>query len=152
MEIRYLTDKDAESFRETLLKDEQASNKLGHSGGGLLESKHDSWNVAFTAEENEKLAGFLVLNFYTKGGEAKVGATFVDKEFRRKGVALKMLDFAEHYAMKNWPVRIMTGFTIENMPMEKCFKKSGYEKMGVYKKYVFYDGKYWDQNGWIKRK
>ena len=151
MKIRYLTKKDAEEFRDTLLHDEWGSRVLAHSGGGLLEFEHGRWNAVFVIENGDNLIGFAQLDFLSIPSEARIGATYIKDQQRRRGYGEKLISFLEEYAKRNWPVRMITAFTIENPPMEKFLKKHKYEKLGVFKKYIYYNGEYHDEAGWIKR-
>lgn len=151
MKIRYLTKKDAEEFRDILLHDEWGSRVLAHSGGSLLEFEHGRWNVIFVIEEGDNLLGFGQLDFLSIPSEARIGATYIKTQHRKQGYGSELISFLEKYAKQNWPVRMITAFTIENPPMESFLKKHGYEKLGVFKKYIYYNGKYHNETGWIKR-
>lgn len=151
MKIRYLTNRDAEELREIFLNDTEGSTFLGHSGGALLDSKHDRYNNSFVAVEGKKLLGVMVISFYSAQDRVEIGATYVVKHARRYGVATGLLKFCEKYAQQNWPVRMFVGYTLENKAMENCFEKNGYKFAGSYKKTYFYNGKYSDENCWVKK-
>lgn len=151
MKIRYLTKKDAEFFREEILNDDKGSKMLAHSGGVLLDSEHSRWSNGFVAEENGKLLGFSYLDFKTNTGEGYIGATYVCKDGRRKGVASKLIKFLEKYAKRNYPVRRMSAITVENPKMWACLLKNGFIEMGLFKEGVFYDGRYMNEHYWVKK-
>ncbi len=94
--------------------------------------------------ENEQQIGFIDLfDFDPKNNRVGVGLVIFSEEEKRKGFASEALQLTCDYAFKHLNVhQIFAGITEENHGSITLFEKTGFERSGIKKDWIFSDGIY----------
>jgi len=90
-------------------------------------------DLVLIAEENNKIIGFLMAELWPKKGYSFFSDIFVVPEFRRKGVATKLLGEYEKIVRHQKMNRIMSWVLTNNKKMHNFMKNNGFKK-----EYSFY--------------
>ena len=105
----------------------EGETTLGHIKQSLLNNRQE---VIIVAEENGVLVGFVCIqlkkSFCYDDYMPELTEVYVDPAYRNKGIASRMISFAEDYCSKNYPLHkfeLLTG-------MENCTAQSLYQKLG----------------------
>ncbi|MGN0534929.1 MAG: GNAT family N-acetyltransferase [Eubacterium sp.] len=92
---------------------------------------NNSQEIIVVAEEENLLVGFVCVqikrSFCYSDVYAEITEVFVEEKFRRKGLASKMITFAENYCRENYKLHsfeLLTGK--ENTPAQKLYRSIGY--------------------------
>lgn len=87
-------------------------------------------SYTFLAEYNGRFAG--VLNLYLVGEEGQINNLAVDENYRRKGIAQSLLEYAQEkvYA-KKWVLEVRS----KNIAAVKLYEKNGFVKAGLRKNF-----------------
>lgn len=92
---------------------------------------NNSQEIIVIAEEENLLVGFVCVqikrSFCYSDVYAEITEVFVEEKFRRKGLASKMITFAENYCRENYKLHsfeLLTGK--ENTPAQKLYRSIGY--------------------------
>lgn len=105
-------------------------------------------NTCFFAEENKKLIGMVAISFSKKEKTKHVCelvALFVLPEYRKNGVAKKLLDYFIKECKKNKIKKITLDIISCNTAAKKFYLKNGFKIVGVFKKEFFINKKYFDE-------
>jgi ribosomal-protein-alanine N-acetyltransferase len=81
----------------------------------------------------EHLAGFIVV--WTIEDEAHVGTVAVDKEFRRQGIAQKLISTAIQEAKDRGAQKVFLEVRAGNLPARALYQKLGFVDFDLRKKY-----------------
>lgn len=94
---------------------------------------NNSQEIIIVAQEENLLVGFVCVqikrSFCYSDVYAEITEVFVEEKFRRKGLASKMITFAENYCRENYKLNsfeLLTGK--ENTPAQKLYRSIGYIK------------------------
>jgi len=152
MKIRYSNEEDKTWIKDILLHDKNVREKLGLSGNNEDSIiKTGSWSATFIGCINKKRVCFITIEFAIRKDSVYITDLFVDKKYRKKGYAKKILDFALAYAKEDWAANQSHLFTIENEDMNLFISKYGFKKMGTYKNFIKRGNKELDQTLWVKK-
>ncbi len=130
MKIRKARESDKERILELLNADS------GNTGNDELhyELKHAEEYIkgkgfeTFVTEIDGKIVGVVMANVFPIGKYAEMYNVAVDKDYRKKGVATKLMNFLENYLRKK-KIEFVYGYINEdNKPSQKMTEKLGYEK------------------------
>lgn len=116
----------------------------------LIRDLESQWAYGLFCDS--RLAGYIVLNEYqdkeyaeipwqhTSGAQLIIHRLFIDPQFQGKGLAQKMLAFAETFAEKNCYSSIRLDAFPANKAAVKLYEKSSYEMRGTvrFRKGEFY--------------
>lgn len=87
--------------------------------------------IIVVAEEENQLVGFVCVqikrSFCYSDVYAEITEVFVEEKFRRKGIARRMISFAESYCKENYKLHsfeLLTGQ--ENTPAQRLYRSIGY--------------------------
>lgn len=124
-----------ESDLDEVCRIEQESFSMPWTKEAMAASLKNENNVYLVAEYAEKIAGYCCM--WGIAGEGQINNVAVDKAYRGKGIAQKMMKaFIEEGRKKN-----LTEFTLEvresNLAAIRLYEKIGFKKEGVRKD--FYD-------------
>lgn len=113
------------SVRKAELKDFEAIDSFDIFAGERREDIERG--ECFVAVENEQVVGYIVFNhsFFLM---PFIQFLCVDRKFRRKGFAGKLLDYVEQRCEGE---KLFTSTEIDNLTMVKVFGKRGYRISGV---------------------
>ena len=89
--------------------------------------------LAFGKRENQKLIALLTIS--TTQFDADIEGIVVDKEFRNKGYAIELLDFAQTELKNQGIEKIFLEVRKSNLPAKSLYLKKGYKEISVRKKY-----------------
>lgn len=94
--------------------------------------------------EDERPIGFIDLfDFEPKHKRVGVGIIIFSEEDRNKGYALQSLELVRNYAFAHLKVhQIFANITEENKASIRLFEKSGFEKAGIKKDWIFSEGNF----------
>jgi len=99
------------------------------------------------AQENEKLIGTVACVFSKKEKTkhvAELVALYVLPDYRKKGVAKKLLNYFVQGCKENNIKKIKLDVISKNIPAKKFYLKNGFKIVGIFKKEFFVNGKYLD--------
>jgi len=117
--------------------DNKISNKISDEIKGKWVGNYFSGkrgDKMIIAKINNKIIGFLQL-LKTKN-EFIIDLIAIDKNYRNKGIALNMIEFAENYYFEKGYSSVIVGTQISNIPSIKLYQKLGFNIEGA--KYVFH--------------
>lgn len=109
-------------------------------GGTTIESirnslLHNHQEVVIVDEEHGRLTGFVCVqlkrSFCYEVCHAEIAEVYVAPDCRRRGIASRMIAFAEKYCGSNYPLHkfeLLTGE--ENTEAQSVYLRLGYEKDG----------------------
>lgn len=127
--IRIATVNDAEQL--SVLNDEfngEGENCIDNIRNSLINNKQE---VVIVADENDMLVGFVCVQlkktFCYDDYMPEITEVYVKPAYRKRGVASKMITFAESYCSKNYPLHkyeLLTGK--QNFVAQSVYKKLGY--------------------------
>jgi ribosomal-protein-alanine N-acetyltransferase len=89
--------------------------------------------LAFAKRQGQKLIALLTIS--TTQFDADIEGIVVDKEFRNKGYAIELLDFAENELKNQGIEKIFLEVRKSNIPAKSLYEKIGYKEISVRKKY-----------------
>ncbi len=96
---------------------------------------------AYIIDLKNKNIGFCLLKPYNKHKEGYDHtyeiSIYLKKEFHKKGVGIKAVEFLEHIAKGRKMHAIIVGICTENIASNKLFEKCGYQKCGFFKEVGF---------------
>lgn len=131
--IRIATANDAEQLG--ILNDAfngEGETTLDHIKQSLLGNRQE---VIIVDEENDVLVGFVCVqlkkSFCYDDYMPEITEVYVDPAHRQKGIASKMISFAEDYCSQNYPLHkyeLLTG--TENSIAQSVYQKLGYTDDG----------------------
>ena len=156
MEIRLIELSDAENFvnfydkfiRETnyLLPTIEESSKTVEQQENSIKKCCD-YKQVFVAIDNNKIIGFMGVS-RSPMSKVKHIANFaigVLNEYRKQGIASKLISYAEHWLKEKGVKRIEMTVIAENAPAIACYEKNGYKREGTREKSISMNGKYYDE-------
>ena len=127
--IRIATVNDAEQL--SVLNDEfngEGETCIDNIRNSLINNKQE---VVIVADENDMLVGFVCVqlkkSFCYDDYMPEITEVYVKPAYRKRGVASKMITFAESYCSKNYPLHkyeLLTGK--QNFVAQSVYKKLGY--------------------------
>jgi ribosomal protein S18 acetylase RimI-like enzyme len=85
-------------------------------------------DLVLIAEENGKIAGFLMAEMWGKKNHSFLDDLFVRAEYRKKKIATKLMDEYERICKKEKLKNIMLLTLTTNRRMQKFIEKRGYKK------------------------
>lgn len=137
MKIRKATMKDAKIILK-LLKSESVmtgNDELYYDLKHAKEYIRGKSFVTFVYEEDKNIVGLVSINLFNIGKYAEIYNVIVDKNYRKKGMGLKLMQFAEKY-LKNKGYEIAY-FYVEgsNKPMQNFARKIKYERGKMFRFY-----------------
>ena len=89
--------------------------------------------VAFVCCEGEKIIAYLILQL--DAPDAHVMNLAVHPDFRRRGIALDCLRFAERFARRRGIVRMELEVQESNLPAQLLYRHAGYRATRILRKY-----------------
>ena len=89
--------------------------------------------LAFAKRQGQKLIALLTIS--TTQFDADIEGIVVDKEFRNKGYAIELLDFAQTELKNQGIEKIFLEVRKSNLPAKSLYLKKGYKEISVRKKY-----------------
>ena len=156
MIIRLIEISDAEKFvkfydkliRETdyLLPTIEESSKTVEQQENSIKKCCD-YKQVFVAIEDDKIVGFMGVS---RSPMAKVKhianfAIGVLSDYRKQGIASKLLLFAENWLKEKGVKRIEMTVISENKAAIACYEKNGYKHEGKREKSIYMNGKFYDE-------
>lgn len=157
--IRYATKDDRAWTKKVLQEDVDARLRLNMRGSreGSVFNLNDTWSASFIAEVEKvgnkgriEPVGFTTVSNHPLQHANSIDYVYVVEDYRKNGIATKLLDYAEKYTCQNWPARGVRILTIENRRMDKLLKKRGYKLMGRIKEWYVFDKKLYGQKCYFK--
>ena len=103
------------------------------SENALLETWKQRQTMLLIALEDRKIIGYLILYFVLEDGE--IARIAVADEYRRKGVAGKMLRELALLCRENGVNRLMLDVRESNEPAKAFYVRQGFEVAGIRKDY-----------------
>ena len=85
-------------------------------------------NLVLIAEENGKIAGFIIAHYLTDVEESILSDIYVKADYRRKGIATKLLREYERISKKNNIKDVTELVLVTNKKMQQFTEKHGYRK------------------------
>jgi len=149
--LRYDPKEDDAFILNALNKDEPARNKLNLTGH-KSKFEVDTWGICLVARNGPDHCGFIYGEMQCKKGMFYISELYVEDSYRGNSIGPELLSRTEKIAKKEFP--ILGGiylFSIGFGMLENFYKKAGFEKSGVYKNFIYKDGKYHPQTLWIKK-
>ncbi len=156
MKIRLIELSDAEEFvkfydkliRETdyLLPTVEESSKTVEQQENSIKKCGD-YKQVFVATEDNKIVGFMGIS-RSPMSKVKHIANFaigVLTNYRKQGIASKLLSFAENWLKEKGVKKIEMTVIAENTPALACYEKNGYKREGVREKSISMNGKFYDE-------
>lgn len=156
MEVRLIELSDAEKFvnfydklvRETdyLLPTVEESSKTVEQQENSIKKCCD-YKQVFVAVENDKIIGFMGIS-RSPMSKVKHIANFaigVLSNYRKRGVASKLMSFAESWLKDKGVKRVEMTVIAENKPAITCYEKNGYKHEGTREKSISMNGKLYDE-------
>ena len=89
--------------------------------------------LAFAKRQGQKLIALLTIS--KTQFDADIEGIVVDKEFRNKGYAIELLDFAQAELKNQGVEKIFLEVRKSNQPAKSLYLKKGYKEISVRKKY-----------------
>ena len=89
--------------------------------------------LALGKRQDQKLIALLTIS--TTQFDADIEGIVVDKEFRNKGYAIELLDFAENELKNQGVEKIFLEVRKSNQPAKSLYIKKGYKEISLRKKY-----------------
>ncbi len=100
----------------------------------MLISAFDSGRfLAVGLRENDKLIALATVS--TTQFDADIEGIVVDKQYRKKGYAIKLLQFVESYLKERKTEKIFLEVRVSNTPARSLYLKNGYKEISLRKKY-----------------
>ncbi len=87
----------------------------------------------FKASEKGKLLGFIEIELL-EGKVARINGLTVKEEFRNRGIAGKLLDFAKKFLKEKGMHRILLLVKEKNKAAKKVYKEKGFSFIGMYRR------------------
>jgi ribosomal-protein-alanine N-acetyltransferase len=87
----------------------------------------------FKAAEKQKLLGFIEIELL-EGKVARINGLTVKEEFRNKGIAKKLLDYAVEFLKKKSMQRILLLVKEKNAAAKKVYNEAGFSFIGMYRR------------------
>ena len=103
----------------------------------ILESKK---NEVFLLVDGKKIIGFTGLTKHTWNNTLQIIDVFINPEFRRRGLGLKLIRFLKERAKKT-KFRCLIAEAPSSNPVVKLYKKAGFRKCGYNDRYYSNSGK-----------
>lgn len=89
-------------------------------------------------EEDDKIIGLIICEFYKIGKYILFDDIVIDKKYRRKGLAIKLMDYLENLAKKYGMSDAFLFSEVNNKRIHSLLKKLNYKKG---KKFYFFSKK-----------
>lgn len=104
----------------------------------LFEIRENNTSIPLAAvqtneDQGEHLAGFIVV--WTVEDEAHIGTIAVDKDFRRQGIAQKLIFAALQEARERGAEKVYLEVRAGNLPARSLYQKLGFVDFDLRKKY-----------------
>jgi ribosomal protein S18 acetylase RimI-like enzyme len=126
-ESPYFQDKSYEKYRKKWMSSGQTKEFLSR----LRKSIIDKRTIAKMVEENGEIVGYMWVQFFDVIGYdltyTEISELAVIPEYRRKGIATKMIKYIEKEVRKRGIKIIRSGTGILNIPSQKLHDKLGYK-------------------------
>lgn len=156
MEIRLIKPSDAKKFvdfYEKLAKEtdylmftpEETAKKAAQEEDFI--KKYDDYKQVFIAVEDDEIIGYLGIS-RSHLSKLKHTAKFtvgVLDDYKRQGVATKLIAFAENWAKEKDIKRLEMTVITEDEPAIALFEKTGFEEEGTRKNSVNVNDQYYDE-------
>ncbi|MCF4096937.1 GNAT family N-acetyltransferase [Maritalea mediterranea] len=155
-EIRRLTPKDAEIFRE--IRIEGFRNHPAAFGSGLQDvedqplSYFESWLDNLNAYGAFDDGALVAVAAYALGKGANVRhtanliAVYARPQARGKGIMAQMIEAMCDDARQAGIEQVTLCVTVDNQAAQKTYRKLGFERFGTAPKAILYDGHYYDED------
>lgn len=92
--------------------------------------------------ESKFIGTFKIGHINWETRTADMGIMIGDKKYRSKGISINAMDIALDYSFNVLGLMKATGGCLSgNIPMQKCFSKSGFKLEGCIRKYMFVGNK-----------
>lgn len=101
--------------------------------GAMISNKKR--NFIILAKENKKIAGFLTAEIYPGENFSFLCELFVKPEFRRKGLALRLIKEYEKYCKKMRYMDVMAFVKPRNTAMIRLCRKTGFKEGKLFRYY-----------------
>lgn len=151
VKFRFAKEGDSSYFYNSVLAEKNKIHRqVGIFGIDDQEFFGNSYKATFVAEIGGDSVGFVKASGGDLTGFNYIGIFYVLPKFRRQGLGTELFKFIEKYLLNNWNAVGIDLYTIDNEPMDKLVKKTGYSLSGIYKKKYIVNGKSYDQKRWIK--
>jgi len=126
--IRTATVHDAEQL---LLLNEDFNGKGTTLEAVVTSLQNNTQEIVIVAEENSTLVGFLCVqikkSFCYNDYSPEITELYVSPDYRRKGIAISMMEFAETYCKQIYPIHKLELYTGEkNITAQTFYKSLGY--------------------------
>ena len=156
MEIRLIEPSDAQSFvdfydkliRETdyLLPTVEESSMTAEKQENIIR-KFGDYKQVFIATKEGKIVGFMGVSRSPMSKVRHIAdfALGVLSDYKRQGVASKLLSFAENWLKEKGVKRVEMTVVAENKPAIACYEKNGYKHEGTREKSISMNGKLYDE-------
>lgn len=156
MEIKIIELSDAEKFvnfydkliRETdyLLPTVEESAKTVEQQENSIKKCGD-YKQVFVAVDGDKIVGFMGVSRRPMAKVRHIAdfALGVLSDYRRQGIASKLLAFAENWLQQKGVTRIEMTVIAENKPAISCYEKNGYKPEGIRQNAINMHGKFYDE-------
>jgi len=137
MSIRKSTMKDQKRILDLLNSDENLTGDEGIDYEPIYVKEYISGNsfITFVYEDKNKIVGLIIVHVSRIAKYFELNMLVVDKDYRRKGVASKLISFLESYLKKEGYGLGFLYTEEENKAMQKLAQKTKYKKG---KKFFFY--------------
>ncbi|WP_306009214.1 GNAT family N-acetyltransferase [Bacillus sp. MMSF_3328] len=158
MMIRKLAPEDGEAFAELIKDVENESSYMLYGPGErnvsadiqkkMIEALSSRDNAAiFAAEEDGRLAGYLIVNGGMAGRVRHSAALVIGikKDFRGQGIGYSLFQKLDSWAKEASLYRLELSVVSENENALALYKKAGFEVEGVKKNSLLIDGNYHDE-------
>ncbi len=89
--------------------------------------------VMFCAKQNGIIAGYVGL--YIIIGDCDIANVAVLPEFRKRGIAIKLMEHAESFAKEKNVNKLMLEVRASNLPAISLYEKLGFSTVGIRKNY-----------------
>ena len=122
----------SESHIDDLLEIENQCFSHAWSKTSFENELSKTFSASFSAVEGGKAIGCIICN--TSVDEAYIFKVMVSKEYRRKGVALSLVERLIDYAADNGIIRLVLEVRESNEKARKLYEKAGFLYIGNIKK------------------
>lgn len=127
--IREVTDQDIEDVEKL----EAAVFADAWSANSLRESLEQSYTLLLGTWEDEKLVGYVI--FYMVADDGEIARIAVDKDYRRRGIAKRLLWELENGCERRGILRLILEVRKGNREAIKFYKDYGFTEDGIRQKY-----------------
>ena len=126
--IRTATVHDA---KQLLILNDEFNGKGATLDAVINSLENNPQEIVVVAEENSKLVGFLCIqikkSFCYDDYSPEITELYVTPEYRRKGLASNMMEFAKTYCNQTYPIHKLELYTGEkNITAQTFYKSLGY--------------------------